>query len=148
MAKNPTHRNNQGSQLFATQQTVTHYQGAIPHPDVLRGMDELVPGTAAKLIKLAEDESLHRRKLELMAIEANIAAQQGQLTLSSQQNKSVFRSDLIGQIAGFIVCVLSIVSAVFLGLEGHEGLAAAVAAIPTAAIIKAFNNKKIPQESS
>lgn len=36
MAKNPANRINQGNQVFATQQTLTHYQGAIPHPDILR----------------------------------------------------------------------------------------------------------------
>jgi uncharacterized membrane protein len=142
MAKNPAQRSNQGNQLFATQQTLTHYEGAIPHPDILRGMDDLVPGTAARLIKLAEDESLHRRQLEVMAMEANVTAQHKQLDINCRQNRSVFRSDLIGQIAGFIVCVLSIVSAVFLGLEGHEWLAGTIAAIPTAAIIKAFTIKK------
>ena len=101
MAKNPTPQNNQGNHVIATQQTVTHYQGAIPHPGVLRGMDELVPGTAAKLIKLAEDESLHRRKLELMAMEANVSAQQSQLDINLRQNRAVFRSDMIGQVAGF-----------------------------------------------
>ena len=142
MAKNTAPRNNQANQVIATQQTVTHYQGAIPHPDVLRGMDELVPGTAAKLIKLAEDESLHRRKLELMAMEANVSAQQSQLDINLRQNRAVFRSDMLGQVAGFLVCVLSIASAVFLGLEGHEGLGGAIAIIPTAAIIKAFTMKK------
>jgi len=35
-----------------------------------------VPGAAARLIKLAEDEAEHRRKIETMAIDANIATQQ------------------------------------------------------------------------
>lgn len=143
MAQKPTPRNSQSNQqVFSAQQTITHYQGAIPHPDILRGMDDLVPGAAARIIKLAEDESIHRRKLEVMTVDANIAAQQQQLALGSQQNKAVFRSDLIGQIAGLIVCLFSIASAVFLGLEGHDWLAAPIAAIPTAAIIKAFSRKK------
>jgi uncharacterized membrane protein len=144
MAQKPPQKNNRNSnqQIFAAQQTVTHYQGAVPHPDILRGMDDLVPGTAARLIKLAEEESAHRRKLELMALDANIATQQKQLELGSQQNKSVFRSDFIGQLFGLVVCLFAIAAAAFLGLEGHDGLAAAIAAIPTAAIIKAFTLKK------
>lgn len=146
MAKNTTLRNkpaNNRVMATATHQTVTHYEGAIPHPEILRGFELQVPGSAARLIKQAEDESAHRRKLELMTIDANISAQQQQLDLGSQQTKSVFRSDLIGQISGLIVCLLAIVAAVFLGLEGHDGLAAIIAAIPTAAIIKAFTlNKK------
>lgn len=142
MAQKPTHRNSPGNHVIATHQTVTHYQGAIPHPDILRGMDDLVPGTAARLIKLAEDESDHRRKLDVMAMDANIAAQQQQSALALQQSKAVFRSDLMGQIAGLIVCIFSIAGAIFLGLEGHEWLGATIAAIPTAAIIKAFSRKK------
>lgn len=139
MAKNPTQKSNQNhQQVFAAHQTVTHYEGAIPHPDILREMDNLVPGTAAKLIKLAEDESVHRRKLEVMAMEANIEAQQRQLDFNERQYKAVFKSDLIGQIAGFLICLTSIAAAVYLGISQHEGLAVAIAAIPTAALIKAF----------
>lgn len=142
MSKPPVQNRNHNKQV-QNSHTLTHYQGPIPPPDVLQGLDNLVPGTAAKLIKLAVEESEHRRSLEQKATDANIAAQQQQLTLNSQQNKSVFRSDLIGQIAGFLICVLAIVSAVFLGLEGHDWLAASIAAIPTAAIVKAFMfNKK------
>ena len=138
MAKNPTQRNNQSNQVVATHQTVTHYQGAVPHPDILRGFDELVPGAAARLIKLAEDEAEHRRKIETMAIDANIATQQNQLALGEKQQKSVFRSDLIGQVFGLIVCLSSIAAAIYLGINGHDWLAGAIAAIPTAALIQAF----------
>ena len=105
MAKKPIQRNNQGNHVIATHQTVTHYEGAVPHPDILRGIDELVPGAAARLIKLAEDEAQHRRKLETMTIDANISAQQQQLLIEKQQSKAVFRSDLMGQIAGLVVCL-------------------------------------------
>lgn len=43
------------------QTVTTHYQGSVPHPDILRGFDAVVPGTAARLVKLAEEESAHRR---------------------------------------------------------------------------------------
>lgn len=142
MAKKIIANKGNGTILHATQ-TVTHYQGAIPHPDILRGIDELVPGAAARLVKMAEDEALHRRKVEAMTVEANIAAQQQQLLISKQQSKAVFNSDLLGQIAGFIVCFACIAAAVYLGLQGHDWLAGAIAAIPTAALIKAFIlNKK------
>jgi uncharacterized membrane protein len=97
-----------------------------------------VPGAAARLIKLAEDEAEHRRKIETMAIDANIATQQNQLALGEKQQKSVFRSDLIGQVFGLIVCLSSIAAAIYLGINGHDWLAGAIAAIPTAALIKAF----------
>ncbi len=72
-----------------------------------------------------------------MTIDANIATQQNQLALGEQQQKSVFRSDLIGQVFGLIV-FYSIATAIYLGINGHDWLAGAIAAIPTAALIKAF----------
>jgi uncharacterized membrane protein len=141
MAKPPKHTNQQQNnrQVTAQVQTVTtHYQGIVPHPDILRGLDEVVPGTAARLVKLAEEESLHRRELEMKANEANISAQKHQLVIADQQSKAVFRSDLIGQIAGFIVCLACICAAVFLGLNSHDWLAGMLALIPTGALIRAF----------
>jgi len=55
----------------------------------------------------------------------------------------VFRSDFIGQIAGFAICLICIGSSTYLGVNGHDWLAGAIAAIPTGALIKAFIlNKK------
>ena len=73
-----------------------------------------------------------------MAIDANIATQKNQLALGEKQQKSVFRSDLMGQVFGLIVCLSSIAAAIYLGINGHDWLAGAIAAIPTAAFIKAF----------
>ena len=72
------------------------------------------------------------------SIDANIATQQNQLALGEKQQKSVFRSDLIGQVFGLIVCLSSIAAAIYPGINGHDWLAGAIAAIPTAALIKAF----------
>ena len=138
MAKNPAQRNNPNNQQVIATQTVTHYHGAVPHPDILRGFDDIVPGAAARLIKLAEDESEHRRKLESQSLEANIITQQNQLALGETQQKYVFRSDLVGQVFGLLVCLSSIASAIYLGINGHDWLAGVIAAIPTAALIKAF----------
>ncbi len=80
--------------------------GAVPPPEILRGIDEIVPSAAARLIALAEQESNHRRSLEVKAIEANIAAQVAQTQINERQTKAVFRSDMIGQVAGFGLFVL------------------------------------------
>jgi len=138
MAKNTRQKQQASQQVVAATQTVTHYQGAVPPPEILRGIDEIVPGAAARLIALAEQESNHRRSLEVKAIEANIAAQVAQVQINEHQTKAVFQSDMIGQVAGFLVCLCCIGAAVYLGNNGHDWLAGGIAAIPTAALIKAF----------
>lgn len=40
------------------------WEGPIPPPATLRAIDELVPGSAARLIKQFEDEANHRRSLQ------------------------------------------------------------------------------------
>jgi uncharacterized membrane protein len=145
MAKSPTHKNNpavtrvqhgQVSQVQHVQQTI--HQGPIPHPDILRGFDELVPGTAKRLIDLAESESVHRRDLESRAMASNIESQKKQLELSDFQNRIVHKSDRNGLIAGVMVAMASVFGAVWLSLHDHDWVAGLLAAIPTAAVIKAF----------
>lgn len=114
------------------------FQGPTPHPDIMERYDALVPGTAKRLFEQAEAESAHRRSLEQKANEANIAAQQKQLAIADYQSKATFRSDAIGQTFGLIVSLSCIVGAVFLAVSGKEIAAAALAAIPTAAVIRAF----------
>ena len=43
---------------------MTHFSGPFPHPDILRGMEDVVQGSAAQVIKMAVDQSEHRRELE------------------------------------------------------------------------------------
>ncbi len=117
---------------------VQQYQGQIPHPDVLRGFDELMPGTAVRLVQWAEDEQKHRQALEVQAQAANIEAQKRQLDIAEYQSHSVFRSDLVGQICGVVVCLACIGGAVALALAGHTGVALALTAIPTGAVIYSF----------
>jgi uncharacterized membrane protein len=127
------------------------YSGQIPPPALLRDFDTLVPGTAARLIQWAEDEQLHRRRLESDAQAANINAQQRQLAMNEYQSRSVFRSDMFGQALGFLVCAMCVAGAVWLGLAGQTASAVALAAIPTGAVLLAFRNNvfgKKPQANN
>lgn len=120
------------------QQQTKIFQGPTPPPEVLERYDALVPGTAQRLFNLAVEESQHRRKLEDEANQANINAQQKQLEIADYQTRSVFRSDVIGQVAGGLVSLSCVAGSVFLASTGHDWAAGALAAIPTAAVIRAF----------
>ena len=129
-------------QLRKEQTTTQVYQGPVPHPEILERFEALVPGTAQRMFQQAADESAHRRQQEDKINNGNIAAQAKQLQLSQEQTKSVFRSDLVGQIAGVVVAIASIGGAVYLALNDKQAVAAALSAIPTAAVIQAFFAKK------
>jgi uncharacterized membrane protein len=133
-----------GLQIGQVQAQSQLYSGPVPHPDILQKFDALVPGTARRMIQLAEDESIHRRKMESAALEANIDAQRSQLDIAASQNKAVFRSDLLGQSFGLIVALACIAGAVYLAVIGNNVAAAILAAMPTAAVIRAFFVRRIP----
>lgn len=121
---------------------------------MLAAFEELVPGTAAQLIADAREEAIRRREREEKILVANIASQERNFTITEQRDAVVARSDLFGQIAGLIVCLTCIASAVSLVLvhPEHWKVAATLAALPTAAMIKSFRldrfsvQKKTPNE--
>jgi len=49
-------------------QETTHYQGPVPPPSLLREYDAVVPGSAERLLAMAESQSAHRQDLERTVI--------------------------------------------------------------------------------
>lgn len=95
------------------------------------------------MIQWVEDESIHRRKMDSSALEANIEAQRRQLDIADRQNKAVFRSDLLGQTFGLVVALACIGGAVYLATIGNDVAPGILAAMPTAAVIRAFFVRRI-----
>jgi uncharacterized membrane protein len=118
------------------------FQGPVPHPDILAGMDRVVPGSARDLIEMAKAEAAHQREMEVLTTTANIDAQKKQLEIADYQSKAVFRSDTLGQVAGMIVSLTCVGVAAYLAVNGHEWVAVVLAGIPTAAVIQAFFAKR------
>jgi hypothetical protein len=68
------------------------------------------------------------------------------ICIAKQQNKVVNRSDIVGQIFGFIICIACVGAAIYLGISGHDELAGAITVIPSAAVIKSFFSSKNHQQ--
>lgn len=45
-----------------------HHSGPIPDPMTLERYDQILPGAAERIIKMAEDQSTHRREIEKIVI--------------------------------------------------------------------------------
>lgn len=119
-----------------------HYQGILPPPNVLREFEATLEGTANRLLTLVEQEAHARHEMDKQVMQANIAAQQRQLDLAEAQSKAVFRNDSLGQLAGFVICLVCVGAAVYLGINNHDVLAGGALAVPTASLIKTFFMKR------
>lgn len=115
-------------------------QATIPPPDLLEQYDRLVPGAAARLIQLAQEEAMHRHQIEEMTARAHIdtARREQEIAELSALNQS--RSNRGGRLAGVLIALISIASCCFLALQNQTAVAIALTAVPSAAVIRAFLN--------
>lgn len=72
------------------------YQGDLPHPDILKGYQDLDSDAAKKIIDNGIAESQHRREMEDKYLSGNIA------------------SHKLGQLFGFIIALVVIIGGIYL----------------------------------
>ncbi|WP_236571456.1 DUF2335 domain-containing protein [Rhodovarius lipocyclicus] len=99
------------------------YSGPIPHPEILRGLNEVVPNGAERVVAMAEFETKHVRTMEEIAV------------------RQAVREGTIAHWAASIVPVAGLVCATFIAGLGMEWAAggigvAAMAAPLVAAYLK------------
>lgn len=61
--------------------TEKHFSGPLPHPDMMKEYEAAHPGTADRILTMAEEESQHRH-----SIETTILSQEHEQTMKSQRN--------------------------------------------------------------
>lgn len=58
-------------QLVARQETVS-FSGPLPHPSDLAKYEQITPGAAERIIKMAENQAAHRQELEKKVINSGV----------------------------------------------------------------------------
>ena len=76
--------------------------GPIPPPAILQEYNNISPGCADRIIKYAEDEAEHRRKVEILTLKTE--------TLEIR----------LGQIFGFLIGITTILSGTYAAINGAE----------------------------
>ena len=76
------------------------YSGPLPHPEILGGYEKVLPGSADRILKMAEKQQDHRISNENKLVDA--------------ENQS----RLLGLVAGFLIATLGLGGAVYLGYNG------------------------------
>lgn len=77
------------------------FSGPLPHPGILKQFDDVVPGAAERIIKMAENQSEHRRNLEKSVIDSDI------------------KRSKYGQVLGFIIAGIGLVITAVIGVWGN-----------------------------
>lgn len=113
-------------------------QATIPPPDFLEHYDHLVPGTAARLIQMVQDEVEHRHSIEQMTARARIETSRREQAIAELAANIQSRSNLSGRMAGVLIALISIAACCFLALQNQTAVAIALTAVPSAAVIRAF----------
>lgn len=121
------------------------FSGPIPSPQHLEQYNNIIPDAAERILRMAESETMHRHEQDRIVVAANISNQSAQMALNTYQAKAIFRSDAIGQLLGFAVCLCALGGAVYLASVGQAWVAGFLAALPLAAIVKAFMPRFRPQ---
>lgn len=113
MSKDLQNRHNQNG-VVVHQSSVQSFSGPIPHPDILRQFNEVVPGSAERIIKMAEDQSTHRKELERKVIDSDI-----------ERSKW-------GQILGFVIAIAGLIVSAVVAIYG-SALAGGIIGVGTLA---------------
>lgn len=89
----------------------SEFSGPIPPPSIIEGYERILPGSADRIIAMAEKQSLHRQKMEDIMI------------------KSESRDSFLGVVFAFLLgigCIIAAVIMVFLVPEGVSTVAGAL----------------------
>ena len=92
--------NNKGNGVLVRQTSVQAFSGPLPPPEILKQFNDIVPGAAERIIKMAEDQSLHRRDLESRVIESDISRSKW------------------GQVLGFCIAICGLGASVIVAIYG------------------------------
>lgn len=98
------------------------YSGAVPPPEMLREFDKIIPNGADRFMKMAENQSEHRRKMEEKIVKSNV------------------RNENLGLVFAFSIFIIGLISAAILAYKGNN-VGAGVFAIPAlGGLVNSFLN--------
>lgn len=87
------------------------FRGPIPHPDIIGGYEEILPGAADRILSMAEAESKHRRDMERKMIESEA------------------RDSLLGILCGFLLGIGCIIAAIIMAIVYPKSIGVVAGAV-------------------
>lgn len=120
---------NPENDLVATQTTITR-SGPLPPAEELLEYENVIPGGAERLLKMAENQSAHRLEME-------------KLIITSQQRQSAR-----GQTYGLTIGLAGILTGAVLSYLGHDWVGGTIAGTTVTGLVSVFVIGKAQQNKS
>lgn len=121
MIELPDNKKGEMIQKLEMSRSIT-YSGAVPPPEMLREFDKIIPNGADRFMKMAEEQSEHRRKIEQKIVESNV------------------KNENLGLVFAFSISIIGLISAAVLAYKGNN-VGAGVFAIPAlGGLVNSFLN--------
>jgi uncharacterized membrane protein len=103
------------------------FQGPLPPPELLAKYEAAWPGSAERIVKMAEDEAAHRRSVENSIVHAR----------REGSNKD-FMEARLGQIFALVITLTALSLGAYVALQGHEITGGIIGAGGFGSIVTAF----------
>jgi uncharacterized membrane protein len=104
-----------------------HYQGPIPAPDDFARFEDILPGSADRIMTLTERQTDHRMRLESSVV-------------ASQQAQSAR-----GQWFAFLIGLYGITAGAYVALQGHDWVGGGIAGTTVISLVYTFVTGKRAQ---
>ena len=103
------------------------WSGPLPEPDILRKYDEVLPGSAERILKMAEDQQKHHNDQETRQLDMYLTLLQAD---SKRSNRGLW--------AGFAITLAGLGGGMFLVYAGHDWAGAAIAGLNLVSLAAVF----------
>nr|WP_236589465.1 DUF2335 domain-containing protein [Ramlibacter aurantiacus] len=110
--------------------TTVEHSGPLPHPSVLAGYAEIVPGLPERLVQLVEQQAQHRMNQEAALV------------------RSKTRTQERAQLFAFLLVMAIIAAATYVGINGQPWLAATMVTTTIGSVLAAFIFGRAHKEKS
>lgn len=110
------------------------FQGPIPPPDIIAEYENVLPGSAERILAMAENEQKHRHSKENKQITMDSREQD----LDEKFMESEFKQSKRGQLLGAGMAVIALSIAAYLAMNNHPNVAGIIGGTTVIGLVSAF----------
>ena len=120
-----------------TAHSIQGFRGPIPPPEILAGYDNVQPGLADRIVRMAEEQSTHRQHMEKSLLDAQVG--------DAKADRTERR---IGQFLAFGIAVTVTLAGAYGMTQGAEWPGALLGGTGVTGLVVAFLNQRRGKEST